>query len=111
MAVGPDGRAVDPLPAPFLQPLEHLAQLRADHQRTAQERLKVVPGHMVPGADPGAHDQLPLLGVLLHPDGLGLQDAHALHLCHVAEVLHPALDGVDLEGLHPTAVGGVTSQL
>lgn len=105
VAVRPDGGAVDPLPAPFLQPLEHLAELRADHQCSAEESLQVVPGHVVPRTDPGGHDQLSLLGVLFHANGLRLEDAHALYLRHVAEVLHPALDWVDLEGLHADTVG------
>lgn len=105
MAIGPHGGAVDPLPTPLFQPLEHLSELRADHQRPAEERLQVVPGHVFPGADPRRHDQLALLAILVHADGFGLEDAHTLHLCHVAEVLHPALDRVHLEGVHAGAVG------
>lgn len=102
VAVGPDGGAVHPLPAALLQPLEHLAQLGAHHQRPPQKRLQVVPSYVVARG----HDQLPLLAVLLHADGLGLQDAHALHLGHVTEVLHPALHRVHLQGLHAAAAAG-----
>lgn len=105
MAIGPHGCAVHPLPAALFQPLEHLPKLRADHQRTAEERLQVVSGHVIPRPDPGRHNQLALLAVLVHANGFGLQDAHALHLGHVAKVLHPALDRVHLEGVHAGTVG------
>lgn len=111
VAVRPHGGAVDPLPTSFLQSLEHLAELCADHQRSAEERLEVVPGHVVPCADPRGYNQLPLLGILLHPDGFGLEDAHTLDLSHVAEVLHPSLDRVDLERLHAGTVGEMNIKL
>lgn len=102
VAVGPDGGAVHPLPTALLQPLEHLAQFGAHHQRPPQQRLQVVPCNVVARG----HNQLPLLSVLVHADGLGLQDTHALHLGHVTQVLHPALHRVHLQGLHAVAAAG-----
>ena len=105
VAVGADRSAVHALPPALLQPLEHLAQLRAHHQRPLQERLQVVAGDVVSsGARGPGDDELPLSAILLYADRLGLEHTHTLHLGHVPQVFHPALHGVHLNGMHP-AVG------
>lgn len=82
VTVDPDGCAVDPLPAAFLQPLEHLPQLRADHQRPLQQRLQVITSDVLTNGTCPGYDEL-TWSIFIHADGFRLQNAHALHLCHV----------------------------